>query len=240
MDMLSVNMCKIAKISRCSSQKFALGYTTDTSTNLSESKEAETSQVPPSAVVGPSDELLKTLNDDDQRKLKILWMEMEVSHQSGLPVPNKMRDTEWREVLVMPTRSQRLKFYRFLCIRESRRETFKQKKLARREALEMYRQDRDASEKGVNLLEYGLNKNTLFLRLYDSSMNYTYNHWQMQAIKFGQIIVVDLGYDEHMVKRECSNCAEQIADMYGANKMNRYGEMFIHVNRLKAYITNFN
>lgn len=176
-------------------------------------------------IAGPSEQLMQSLSDSDQHKMKVMWLELDVFRQQGNPVPYQMSDQQWKEAAEMPTRSQRLKFYRFLCIRNARREREKQKKAEKREAFHSHQQhvtpvrDRDLSDNSY--LQYGLNLNTIFLRLRDTTINFVQNHWQCQGIMFGQALVVDLGYDEHMVNRECTNCADQIKDMYAFNKLNR-------------------
>jgi len=174
--------------------------------------------------VGPPEELMLSLSEEDQRKLKVLWMELEVFRQSGSAVPRKLTLLQWKETLEKDSRSQRLKFYRYLCLNESRQEHEREKKEANRKTLERVRAEREL-ERAANPdavdLQYGLTRNTIFLRLRDATMNMAYSYWQCHGIMYGQTIVIDLGYDKHMVHRESVNCADQIRDVYGFNKMNR-------------------
>lgn len=49
-------------------------------------------------------------------------------------------------------------------------------------------------------------------------MNQMYNNRLIQAMQFGQQLVVDCGYEEHMVKREIINCAKQIMLLFSDNR----------------------
>lgn len=70
-------------------------------------------------------------------------------------------------------------------------------------------------------IEYGLWKNTIFMRIRDKSINRFYNCRVVQAMLYGQPLVVDLGFDEHMTSRERQNCAQQVQMMIGANRKHK-------------------
>lgn len=45
-----------------------------------------------------------------------------------------------------------------------------------------------------------------------------YNNRLIQAMQFGQKLIVDCGYEENMVKREIINCAKQIMFLFSDNR----------------------
>lgn len=67
---------------------------------------------------------------------------------------------------------------------------------------------------------YNLGSNNIFLRFYDNTMNQLYNNRLIQAMKFGQKLVVDCGYDNNMTKRENTNCAKQLMLLFAENRSN--------------------
>lgn len=72
-------------------------------------------------------------------------------------------------------------------------------------------------EEGV--IEYGLARNTIFMRIHDTTVNQLYNNRLIQAMQFGQKLVVDCGYDSKMTNRENINCAKQLMLMFAENRM---------------------
>lgn len=68
-------------------------------------------------------------------------------------------------------------------------------------------------------LKYDLSHNNIFLRFYDTTINHMYNNRLIQAMMFGQKLVVDCGYDEYMTKRENLNCAKQLMLLFAENRL---------------------
>ncbi|KAJ8917654.1 hypothetical protein NQ315_005101 [Exocentrus adspersus] len=141
-----------------------------------------------------------------EHKLKVILLEAEVMRQEGKPVPEESFLTveHWKELLELPTRSSRRKYFEFLL---------------KKEAFDIQRE----AEKRPETLEefaskYDLSHNNIFLRFYDSTMNQMYNSRLIQAMMFGQKLVVDCGYDENMSKRENLNCAKQLMLLFAENR----------------------
>lgn len=65
---------------------------------------------------------------------------------------------------------------------------------------------------------YDLQHNNIFLRFYESTMNHFYNNRLVQAMQFGQKLVVDCGYYENMTLRENKNCAKQLTLLFAENR----------------------
>lgn len=67
-------------------------------------------------------------------------------------------------------------------------------------------------------LQYGLQGNNIFLRFYDTTINHMYNNRLIQAMQFGQKLILDCGYEKYMVKRENVNCAKQLMLLFADNR----------------------
>lgn len=68
-------------------------------------------------------------NGDEEltRKLKVLELELEVMRQEGISaLPGSSLSAEhWKEVLNLPSRSSRIRFYKFLFINRMKKENVK-------------------------------------------------------------------------------------------------------------------
>lgn len=67
---------------------------------------------------------------------------------------------------------------------------------------------------------YRLGYNHMFLRFYEATINNFYNNKLVQAIRFGDKLVIDCGYENYMTKRETVNCAKQIMLLFADNRVN--------------------
>lgn len=79
-------------------------------------------------------------------------------------------------------------------------------------------------------IKYGLAHNSLFLRIYPSSINHYQNAKLMQAIMFEPKVVFDCGYDSYMNMFETHNCAKQLTIAFATNRS--------HVNPMCLYFCN--
>jgi ribonuclease P protein 1 len=85
-------------------------------------------------------------------------------------------------------------------------------------------------EEETDEMKYGLQNNTLFLRIYQTSMAHFYNSRLMPAIMFEPNIVFDCGYEDNMVYREIHNCAKQLQIAFSINR--------IHASPMHQYFCN--
>lgn len=93
-----------------------------------------------------------------------------------------------------------------------------------REQLEKHRQKRELEKPQEESFEdfvskYDLQHNNMFLRFRDTTINNMYNNKLIQAIRFGQKLVIDCGYDTHMTTRESMNCAKQLMFVFAENRV---------------------
>ncbi|XP_019874521.2 mitochondrial ribonuclease P protein 1 homolog [Aethina tumida] len=156
-----------------------------------------------------------------EHKLRIIALELEVMRQEGRPVPplSFVQPDKWIEAVNLPTRTGRKKFFEYLFKLSKKKENQllkkEQKKLERGEKPEM---------KVIEDLEefahaYDLQHNNIFLRFYESTMNQLYNNKLIQAMQFGQKIVIDCGYDQNMSNRENTNTAKQLLFCFADNRL---------------------
>lgn len=66
---------------------------------------------------------------------------------------------------------------------------------------------------------YGFAGSNIFLRFYDTTINNFYNSRLLQAMMFGQKLVIDCGFEEHMTKKENVNCAKQLMLLFSDNRI---------------------
>jgi ribonuclease P protein 1 len=160
-----------------------------------------------------------------EKKLKILFLEVEVLRQSGHKVPQDVKLGQWKELLEMETRSRRRKYLSYLFGIEKKQENRKKKKEEQRQK----RNAENAIPENAHLT-YGLGHNTILLRVYDSTINHFYNSRLIQAMQFNQKLVVDCSYDSHMTSREAQDCGKQLTFMFSDNR--------VHDNPFDIYLCN--
>lgn len=167
-------------------------------------------------------------NDDPvlEKKLKILFLEVEVLRQSGYRVPENINLRQWKELLALETRTGRRKYLSYIFGVEKSRENRKKKKAEQKQ----HREDEVKKRPENNHLIYALGYNTLFQRVYDTTINNLYNNKLIQAMQFGQKLVVDCSYDSHMTLREAMNCGKQLTYMFSDNRA--------HDNPFDLYLCN--
>lgn len=142
--------------------------------------------------------------------------------QEGINVPSKVGPKQWKELLALPSPGSRRRHYNFLFINEMKSQNERIKKQQRREermkVLEESGQMWGERGDDPNGVIYGLGRNSLFLRLYDTTVNRFHHNKVAQAMRFGRPLVLDCSYDEFMTPRESKNCAKQIELMLSQNR----------------------
>ncbi|XP_071446105.1 mitochondrial ribonuclease P protein 1 homolog [Hetaerina americana] len=163
-----------------------------------------------------------------ERQVKILHLEREIMKQEGQRVPSQMTTNEWKELLKLTSRSSRKKYLSFLFAIEMRKENRKRKKEEKR-ALEINKANESENCDRSDCITYGFKGSTIFVRVYDSTMNNFYNYNAIRAMMFGQKLVFDCSYDPHMTSRESQNCAKQLMIAFSDNR--------IHSDPFDLYLT---
>lgn len=169
----------------------------------------------------PQTETPTTLeNAEREKRVKVITLEMDVCRQEGrrVPDPANVKPKQWEEILALTSRSARWKYYAFLWQIEKRKESEALKKEKRRLVVEERReQEREQNENGH--LVYGLHHNTMFLRIYDTTMDRWNNNKLVNAMQFGAKLILDCSYDPHMVAREAKNAAKQLMLLFADNRL---------------------
>lgn len=162
-----------------------------------------------------------------EKKLKILFLEREILNQEGFKVPRKVTADQWKELLQLSSRNKRKSFLRFLFSLEMKKENKKKKKEEKQTARSKEEVEEPNSE---DRIKYGFHGSTIFVRVYDTTMNNLYNYNAIRAMIFGQKLVFDCSYDPYMNSRESKNCAKQLMIVFSENR--------IHPDPFNLYFTN--
>lgn len=130
------------------------------------------------SILGDNKQELELSDEEKNRRLKVLQLEVDIANQEGRRVPSLdfFKDHHWEHVLTLPSKSARMKYYSFLWQIEMKKESKQRKKeeraAASQERLEKIRQERAENPHIV----YGLGHVSMFLRIYDSTINHWMNH----------------------------------------------------------------
>nr|CAH7767737.1 unnamed protein product [Callosobruchus chinensis] len=172
---------------------------------------------------------IKSITNGDQElehKLKVILLEAEVMRQEGKLVPanSYISKSHWIELLSLPSRNARKKMYEYLFKLSKKKENRLTKKLEKKQQFEEHKQQRQ-EETDLPIEEfaqkYDLQHNNMFLRIYETTINHLYNSKLIQAMTYGQKLVVDCGYDGNMTRRENYNCAKQLMLLFAENRLHK-------------------
>ncbi|KAH8402078.1 hypothetical protein KR009_009565 [Drosophila setifemur] len=160
--------------------------------------------------------------EEQEKRLKVLQLEADIAHQEGRRVPGLdfFQDHHWQHVLSLPTKSARIKYYAFLWQIEMRKQSEQRKKVLRAEETEKrIAEMRKEREENTHII-YGLGHTSMFLRIYDTTINHWQNNRLTRAMQFAPKMVLDCSYDEHMTNREASYAAKQLMLCFAENRLN--------------------
>lgn len=138
--------------------------------------------------------------------------------QEGRKVPSKLSQIEWDRILELSSVSARRKYLTFLFVCEMKQLNKQKKKedfkVERDERLLERRKKAESNE-----IVYGLGYNSYFLKIYETTMNLWNNNKLVNAMQFGQKLIIDCSYDDHMSFREADNCAKQLTYTFAMNRL---------------------
>ncbi|XP_037714528.1 mitochondrial ribonuclease P protein 1 homolog [Drosophila subpulchrella] len=192
--------------------------------SLTGSEETQNKFVNPFSQPAPvisNDQIPETKEDRDKR-LKVLQLEADIAHQEGRRVPafEFFQDHHWEHVLTLPTKSARIKYFAFLWQIEMKKQSEQRKKAQRAEDTERrIAEMRKEREENTHII-YGLGHTSMFLRIYDTTINHWQNNRLTRAMQFAPKMVLDCSYDEHMNNREASYAAKQLMLCFAENRLN--------------------
>ncbi|XP_016312329.1 tRNA methyltransferase 10 homolog C [Sinocyclocheilus anshuiensis] len=132
---------------------------------------------------------------------------VEMWHQAGKSVPKNITDEQLEALTELTTKSAKNKYLKFLTIKESY-------KITKKEKQERRKSEREADGE-FNQEEP---KNSFLLKIWSSSMDCLHSWRVAQAMHFGQPLVYDMSYDQHMSRREMENTVAQLMESEGWNR----------------------
>lgn len=186
--------------------------------------------------VGDSDSIYENMNFNEvtngdpelMNKLKLLMLQIENFRHEGKLVPKKITVDEWKYMLLeLSNPYARTKYLTFLAKNEFKQQNEKIK----REQQKFKFIEKRASINVPDHINYGLGRNSLFMRIKWSSIINLAEAKCCTAMLHSNNIVFDLDYEKYMTPNEIKNCAKQI--LLSAD-MNRF-----HVNPLNLHLCNF-
>lgn len=143
--------------------------------------------------------------------------------QAGKKVPENMTDEQLETVAELATKSSKRKYLKYLAIKEGHKKANREKKekkkaerLTEVDVEEAGRTDRleDGEEDG----EEPKVKNTYLMQFWTRSMDRALGWRAAQAMQFGQPLVYDMSYGQHMTRRELENTISQLMESEGWNR----------------------
>lgn len=145
---------------------------------------------------------------DANRELVEMW------HHAGKLVPKNITDEQLEQLSGLTTKSAKKKFLKFLAIKERHKVAKKEKKEEKKleKKAEVTLDDESEKDDGDAL------KNTFLLRFWSRSMDMLLNWRAAQAMRFGQPLVYDMSYEQHMTRREMENTVSQLMESEGWNR----------------------
>ncbi|XP_057367714.1 mitochondrial ribonuclease P protein 1 homolog [Daphnia carinata] len=172
-----------------------------------------------------TEDVIKTLTGGDPdmvKRLKLAEFEYEVSKQEGARTPSELTLQHWKELLTLSSTSKRKKYLLFLFkieMTKLNRKNKKDEQKVKREAEKEAEKEADKlKDKNDEHIEYGLGKNTICLKIYETKMDHFHNTKMLKASIFDLPVVYDLSYDQHMTPQEQKNAAKQLVLSLVANR----------------------
>ncbi|XP_067259306.1 tRNA methyltransferase 10 homolog C [Chanodichthys erythropterus] len=142
---------------------------------------------------------------DVNRELVEMW------HQAGKFVPKNITDEQLEDLAALTTKSAKRKFLKFLAIKEAH-------KISKKEKRDKKKSERDTDAETEEREEREGLKNTFLMKFWNSSMDRLQNWRAAQAMRFGQPLVYDMSYEQHMTRREMENTVSQLLETEGWNR----------------------
>ncbi|XP_014254239.1 mitochondrial ribonuclease P protein 1 homolog [Cimex lectularius] len=179
-----------------------------------------------------------TKGDENLKKnLKVIMLEFELLRQESNKVPSLMTNERWSELLNAKSKRQRIKQINFWWVNEKKKENDKKKK---EEKKAKWLATQPEIEENTHI-KYGFGGSNIFLRIYESTMDRWNNAKLIEAMMFGQEIIIDCGYDQHMNNREAANCAKQLLILFSENRRHKspFSLHFVNVDRDGYMMTRF-
>lgn len=162
--------------------------------------------------------------DSEGSRVEMSRTLVDMWRQAGKQVPENITDEQLETLAELATKSSKRKFLKYLAIKEGHKKANrerKEKKRAEKSVVvvkeEAGRADglEDAEEEGEGEPK---SKNTYLLQFWSRSMDRVLGWRAAQAMRYGQPLVYDMSYDQHMTRQEMENTISQLMETEGWNR----------------------
>lgn len=211
------NLCTLIKnVENLQSQRIA-GYRLVLKRNYSEN-ETDKSDATDALKATQSFEKFSCVKENPStvRKLQMLELEIDIMRNDGELVPKNLMPQQWMELLECNTRSQKRKALQFFWLKERLKQKYERRKqmkiVTEKERLE------DLNINTTSSLMYGLGHNTMFIRIYEKTMNNYFRSRLFNAMMYGSTLIFDFAFSYRMNKKEVINCARQLTMAFSDNR----------------------
>ncbi|RXG61192.1 Mitochondrial ribonuclease P protein 1-like protein [Armadillidium vulgare] len=133
---------------------------------------------------------------------------IEMLRYEGRNIPKHLSEEHFQELFELPTKSMRIKFLNYLCERELAKRENKSRKEEKKKLYKL--QFEEKQNKMTKHVEYGLWKNSMFIKARKSDITAMYNNRLANAMEFNQPLVIDLDFYDHMKRKEIYSLANQL------------------------------
>ncbi|RXG68313.1 Mitochondrial ribonuclease P protein 1-like protein [Armadillidium vulgare] len=154
---------------------------------------------------------------DNEGKIMLQkWINM--LKYEGERVPKEISEEQLFELLSLSSITGRRKLLNFFYIKECKKLKDKTRKENVKE-LKRQKLEERINSRPEGHIEYGLWKNTMFAKNNDAHFKTLLNHKLINAMIFNQPLVIDMGFFDHMERREISSLSEQISNSFSCNRL---------------------
>ncbi|RZF32858.1 hypothetical protein LSTR_LSTR009973 [Laodelphax striatellus] len=162
-------------------------------------------------ITGGDEEMIK--------QLKVFILEIDVQRQEGYEVPSKITTEQWKNLMELSSWHRRKKYLRFLFLNEKKAENDRKRKERNRLLREeLYQKRLEEEKENPPHMKYCLYNNSIFIRISDTTMHRYENNRLVNAMMYGQNLVIDCGFDSYMTMKEASNCGQQLTYVFSENR----------------------
>lgn len=155
---------------------------------------------------------------ESSRTLVDMW------RQAGKQVPESITDEQLETLAELTTKSSKRKYLKYLAIKEGHKKANKEKREKKRaEKLAEMKEEEEGWADGPEDPEEESEgepkfKNTYLLQFWTRSMDRALGWRAAQAMQYGQPLVYDMSYEQHMTRREMENTVSQLMETEGWNR----------------------
>ncbi|KAI4894626.1 hypothetical protein NFI96_000336 [Prochilodus magdalenae] len=165
-----------------------------------------------------------TKMDGELSPLEASRMLVETWRLAGKLVPEHITDEQLETLAELTTKSSKRKYLKYLAVKESHKKVNKEKKERKRaERMAEKKEETELADEecegmdGEEEREHKL-KNTYLMQFWSRSMDKLLGWRAAQAMQFGQPLVYDMSYEQHMSRQEMENTISQLLETEGWNR----------------------